>query len=272
MNYSKSIVCIVSPLRNVDKEKEQLKKHFDMVIDNYIIHMIRYCIMPSSYMTCFPFNPYESPYLSEEELSKYTEDNIEPYGVNLNKDCQHEMMLEIVNMYKELKEDSQNPSNRYTVNNNFYTWEDAVVLSIFMNRFHPKRIIEIGSGFSTFRMLDTNEKWCNKAVEINCIEPYPDRLLNGLRENDAFNINKKFVQDIPLTIFGNLQQNDILFIDSSHVVKQGGDILYEYFQIFPILSRGVLIHIQDIFSPFVYPKDWLGEGNAIMRRLFCRHY
>ena len=52
------------------------------------------------------------------------------------------------------------------------------------------RIIEIGSRFFTFRIHDTNEKWCNKEVEINYIEPYPDRLLNGLRENDALNINK----------------------------------------------------------------------------------
>lgn len=262
MEYDENVVCIVSPLRAVEKEKRILCEHFKVVIDNYIVHIIKYCIMPTMYKSCFPFNHYESPYLSLEELDRYSDSIIVPEGVDLNKDYQYIMMMEIARKYPEFKESLKKLGKRYTTNNNYFNWEDAVVLSTFMISFRPKRIIEIGSGHSTFRMLDTNEEWCDNIVSINCIEPYPDRLLSGLHKEEKIKVNKKFVQQMPLTIFEELEENDILFIDSSHVAKSGGDILYEYFRIFPKLKSGVIIHVHDIFYPFIYPKNWLEMGRC----------
>lgn len=72
-----------------------------------------------------------------------------------------------------------------------------------------------------------------------------------------------------ISIFEKLEKNDILFIDSSHVAKPGGDILYEYFKIIPRLQSGVLIHIHDIFYPFTYPKNGYMKEDVIMRHIYC---
>lgn len=81
-----------------------------------------------------------------------------------------------------------------------------------------------------------------------------------MKKNYQLNVNS--VQQCDISIFEKLEKNDILFIDSSHVAKSGGDILYEYFKIIPMLQSGVIIHIHDIFFPFTYPKKWLYEGRC----------
>lgn len=60
-----------------------------------------------------------------------------------------------------------------------------------------------------------------------------------------------------MEIFGELEENDILFIDSSHMIRPEGDVLFEYLEILPSLAKGVIVHIHDIFSPRNYPKQWL---------------
>jgi hypothetical protein len=111
-------------------------------------------------------------------------------------------------------------------------------------------------------MLDTNEVWLDNQVDITCIEPFPDRLYNNIKSTDTLKIKTDFIQNINLNEFENLKENDILFIDSSHVAKAGGDIPYEYFEILPRLKNGVLIHIHDIFSTFSYPTEWLYQSRA----------
>lgn len=125
-----------------------------------------------------------------------------------------------------------------------------------------KRIIEIGSGFSTFAALDTIDKWGNGDIKVTCIEPYPDRLYSRMTDKDreTLDVIPDFVHNVNLSIFDILEKGDILFIDSSHVTKSGGDIPFEYFNILPRLKPGVIIHIHDIYYPFDYPKDWLVRG------------
>ncbi len=79
--------------------------------------------------------------------------------------------------------------------------------------------------FSTCVMLDTNEYWLDNQIEITCIEPYPHRLMENIRNKEKIEIRSEFVQHAPLEVFDSLEANDILFIDSSHVVKAGGDII-----------------------------------------------
>lgn len=91
------------------------------------------------------------------------------------------------------------------------------------------------------------------------IEPYPERLLSLLKEKDNQNhktmVNN--VQDIELEVFDKLNENDILFVDSSHVTKTHSDVNWILFEILPRLKKGVLIHFHDIFYPFEYPKQWV---------------
>src|SRR5690606_33408648 len=61
----------------------------------------------------------------------------------------------------------------------------------------------------------------------------------------------------PIEFFSQLGENDILFIDSSHVLHATSDVRYEYLEILPTLKPGVLVHIHDILLPADYFRSWL---------------
>ena len=132
-----------------------------------------------------------------------------------------------------------------------------------MNAFKPSKIIEIGSGFSSAVMLDTCDlnQELNK-TQITFVEPYPDRLHSLLSDKDNISLYECIVQDTPEDLFRNLDKDDILFIDSSHVSKAGSDVNYLFFEILPLLKSGVIIHIHDIGINFQYPYKWIEEGRA----------
>ena len=264
--YSNNIVCILTPKNGCEIEKEILKDYFDDVIDMYIIHLIKYCMMPLQFEQCYPFNHYESPYLSINEIDEIQDENIGSdvlIGVDLNFINQNHFKEIICNKYNLYNQFLNIPYHRYSIENAWFNKEDALVLMTMMLEFKPKKIIEIGSGFSTCVMLDVNEYCLNNETEITSIEPYPERLLSKIRINEKnYQLNVNSVQQCDISIFEKLEKNDILFIDSSHVAKSGGDILYEYFKIIPMLQSGVIIHIHDIFFPFTYPKKWLYEGRC----------
>ncbi len=132
---------------------------------------------------------------------------------------------------------------------------DGYILYCMVRYLKPKRIIEIGSGDSTLLMAAAAQKNNNDAI-IRSIEPFPNEKLKkgfpGLTEVIA-----KKVQEVFPALFSELEPNDILFIDSSHVLKIDGDVKYEYAQILPKLKSGVIIHIHDIFLPKDYPKQFI---------------
>ena len=166
--------------------------------------------------------------------------------------------------YAELpfKSDKQ-PNIRYQFENNFYSYIDGIVLYSMIRLYKPKRIIEIGSGYSSANMLDTNELFFNNQIDITFIEPYPEERLNSLMKESDKNkttLIQKDVQRVSLDVFKNLQAGDILFVDSTHAVKTGSDVNYILFEILPLLQSGVLIHFHDIHYPFEYPEDWVFSG------------
>ena len=161
---------------------------------------------------------------------------------------------------------------KYKSNKGWFDDGDAGLLHSMILEYKPKRIIEIGSGFSTCVMLDTNEYWLDNQIEITCIEPYPHRLMENIRNKEKIEIRSEFVQHVPLEVFDSLEANDILFIDSSHVVKAGGDIIWEYFHIIPRLKDGVIIHIHDIIYPFTYPERWILQGRAYTEAFILRAF
>jgi hypothetical protein len=128
----------------------------------------------------------------------------------------------------------------------------------------PKRIIEIGSGFSSGLMMEVNEKYFDNKIDITFIEPYPELLYQRMRKGDKsrYKVIPNCVQDVPLDIFKQLKKDDILFIDSTHVSKFNSDVNYEIFNILPELDNGVIIHFHDIFDGFEYPLNWLRDGWA----------
>ena len=153
---------------------------------------------------------------------------------------------------------------RFHHNNNFYSRKDATLLHCMIRNLQPRKIIEVGSGFSSAMILDTNEHFFNNSIELTFIEPYPERLYDNIRpsDRDVVRILRTPAQDVPLSEFAELSEGDILFIDSSHVTKIGSDVNYLLFHVLPHLNPGVFIHFHDIFYPFEYLQHWVEEGRA----------
>lgn len=147
----------------------------------------------------------------------------------------------------------------YTQNSQF-SWLDARALFVLLREWRPRRIIEVGSGYSSLLMGDVNHRFLGGGCEITCIEPYPrpflERGIAGLSR-----VIVQPVQQVPLATFAALEAGDILFIDSSHVAKTGSDVNYLVFDVLPRLARGVRIHIHDIFLPHEYLYSWVVEEN-----------
>jgi hypothetical protein len=123
-----------------------------------------------------------------------------------------------------------------------------------VRHFQPRLIIEVGSGFSSLLLGQAAAK--NKSSQLICIEPFPREFLrNGFIGLQSL-IDKK-VQDVDLEFFSQLESGDILFIDSSHTVKIGGDVNYLFLEVLPRLKPGVIVHVHDIFLPFDYPRAWV---------------
>ena len=132
---------------------------------------------------------------------------------------------------------------------------DAEILYSVIRHFRPRRMIEIGSGNSTLlakAALDLNRAEGHHAEHI-CIEPYSAPWLADLGLTQLI---RERVETLDPAFFQQLDNNDILFIDSSHVVRTGGDVVFEYLEVVPRLRPGVLVHVHDIFLPFEYPLVW----------------
>lgn len=153
---------------------------------------------------------------------------------------------------------------RYYFGNDYYICGEALALFGIMRAAKPRRVIEIGGGFSTAAMLDVDEQFFGGSIEFKIIEPYPDRLLDLLRDTDRqrIDLRKDRVQEIDTSEFDCLQKGDILFVDSSHVSKTDSDVNHLIFRILPALQDGVLIHFHDIYYPFEYPAAWVYESRA----------
>jgi hypothetical protein len=143
-----------------------------------------------------------------------------------------------------------------------------------LRRLRPRHVIEVGSGYSSAAMLDTNDKFLDRQVNFTFIEPYPGRLNSLLTESDRqrCKIHMNRVQDVPLDVFRQLEANDVLFIDSSHVVKIGSDVRHLLWEVLPRLAAGVMIHVHDISWPFEYAADWVLRGNAWNEAYFLRTF
>ncbi len=186
-------------------------------------------------------------------------------GISLNSDEQLRLLGELAPFAAEFDWPSdQRPERRFWVNNLFYIGADPAILFSMIRRFAPRRIVEVGSGFSSALMLDVNELYYNSSIQLTFVEPDPNQLIRLLRPEDqrTMNLITSRVQDVSLDIFDSLAANDILLIDCSHVAKLGSDVNYLMFSVLPRLRPGVLVHIHDIFYPFEYPPDWFREGRA----------
>jgi hypothetical protein len=186
-------------------------------------------------------------------------------GLDLNEAEQFATLQRLKPFYDEQPFKSHPvPGLRYNFANIYFSYADALSLYGLMRLSRPRHIIEVGSGFSSCVMLDTNERFLSGQCQLTFIEPYPDRLLELTTDADRsrFHLIQYKVQDLDLGLFERLGPGDMLFIDSSHVAKAGSDVNFLVFEVLPRLASEVLVHIHDIWYPFEYPRAWLDEGRA----------
>ena len=168
-------------------------------------------------------------------------------GIDFKWDEQLTLVNDLARYSDELRE------LQFDFDNVFFNGFDAAVYYSLIRHLQPQRIVEIGGGYSTQMAVRALAR--NGTGKLTCIEPYPEERLNGAKLD--IELITKRVEEIDIDFFSGLKANDILFIDSSHTVKFGSDVCYEFLEVLPILKPGVWIHVHDIFFPHDYPEEWL---------------
>ena len=132
--------------------------------------------------------------------------------------------------------------------NSEYTYGDADLLWHMVRHYRPSMMVEVGSGYSTRIVAMSGAVGRHIAID-----PQPRADIVGL---DVESIRQP-VQDVGLSLFRELGPGDVLFIDSSHVIRPKGDVLHLYLRVLPELAKGVIVHVHDVFTPWDYPRRWL---------------
>lgn len=222
------------------------------------------------FKTQFAPGHFYSPYPDLNEIKKrkstlFNRSTTTIEGINVKANEQIQLINEISKYYKDLPFLTKNGASgsRYKPGMHAFSYTDAVIYYCLIRKLSPKRIIEIGSGYSSALTLDLKESHLPH-LDVTFIEPYPELLFSLIKKSDSkdYTLLGKPLNEVSLDVFKKLESNDILFIDSTHVSKVGSDVNQIYFEILPKLKKGVVIHIHDVFWPFEYPYEWIKETRA----------
>jgi len=186
-------------------------------------------------------------------------------GIDLNESGQVALFEALTRFYPDQPFTAERQNGfRYFLHNPAFGYCDAIVYYCLLRHVRPRRVIEVGSGYSSCLLLDTNERAFDNSVSCTFIEPYPQLLNSLITDEDRRRITvvARNVQDVAPAVFEELTAGDILFIDSSHVSKTNSDVNYLFFDILPRLPSGVYVHVHDVFFPFEYPKEWVYQGRG----------
>jgi predicted O-methyltransferase YrrM len=226
------------------------------------IRKMRICKAIFRKIGVFPIiDHYNEPLFNPVHLRKPLSMDRNLLGIDFNVHYQLELLNKF-NYNEELEKITLEKKSdiEFYYHNVSFKSGDAEYLYNIIRFYKPSKIIEIGSGYSTLmavKALEENEKEdvAYKCEHI-CIEPYEHKWLEKLKVK----VVREIVEKIDKKLFESLNPNDILFIDSSHMIRPQGDVLYEYLEILPVLKSGVLIHIHDIFTPRDYLEEWVIES------------
>jgi predicted O-methyltransferase YrrM len=171
------------------------------------------------------------------------------------RNCNPEALLSAVRRFESDCARFRTPASRdgYRFDNDYFTSPDAEVAYSMVRESAPRRIVEVGSGFST-RLFRAAIMDGGLSTELVSIDPSPRKDVASIADR-VFAIRLQEVDEAELV--SSLGPGDILFIDSSHKVETGNDVVTLLLRIVPALKPGVLIHLHDIFLPFEYPREWL---------------
>lgn len=198
-------------------------------------------------------------------------------GIALNEQAQLRLLDQLAPYYPQQPfTEEKTPDLRYYFLNDCFSFSDAIFYHCMLRHLKPRRVIEIGIGFSSSVLLDTNDRFFDSAIRCTFIDPEPERMYGLLKPEDAQRIEviPKMLQDVGPGLFNELSAGDILFVDSSHVSKTGSDVNLLFFEILPALAPGVHVHFHDVFYPFEYPREYVYKKLAwnelyLLRAFLC---
>jgi hypothetical protein len=203
------------------------------------------------------YSPFADP--AEVNIPALSEPRALP-GVSIDEPRVLALVEELAVFKAELDQFPRNPNGSVTWSETYPTF-DTIALYSMLRRIKPKRYVEVGCGWSSRASIAALKR--NQDEGASCeslfIEPYPAPYFLELQLPGEFLRQK--IQDVPLDRFKKLESGDVLFIDTSHVLKVQNDVEYELTRVLPSLKRGVWVHVHDIFTPYDYPAEWLvGNG------------
>jgi predicted O-methyltransferase YrrM len=183
-----------------------------------------------------------------------------PAGIDWREPQQERLLREVYARQERLElRTDEGADDEYFTENGQYPAQDAWILEGLLRHLRPRRMIEVGSGFSSLVTARVNREFLGGEMRFTCIEPYPRDFLKceveGITE-----LVINYVQDVPLDLYQELGEGDVLFIDTSHTVKTGGDVPWLFNEVLPRLRPGVYVHVHDVFFPRDYPQKWVFEG------------
>ena len=228
---------------------------------------------PSGYPAWKPPGHFYSPFPDLESVRRRADRIFEPDiqvipGVDLRLEEQLRLGEEFLSHYRpDYFPELATEGRRYYWRNDYFPFGDAFYTDCFLRSMSPARVLEVGSGYSSAVMLDVctelRERGASR-TQLDFVEPNPERLRSLLWEGDEgyCTIHEREVQDVPLELFDALAEGDLLFIDSSHVIKTGSDLWFLFFHVLPRLKPGVWVFLHDITWPMEYPQVWVEEGRA----------
>lgn len=255
-------------LKNIPILKQVVSEIDDLILDRERLHAELVALKRD--MGFVPPGHFYSAIPSLDEVRRcestiFSKLSSKIHGVELNEAKQLKLLNTFVDYYSELPFNAEKSEGlRYYYENKSYEYSDAILLHCMIRHLKPKKIIEVGSGFSSCVTLDTNELFFDNSINTTFIEPYPELFMSLIKDTDINRIKvmPSRLQDVDFAEFESLQENDILFIDSTHVSKINSDVNVIFFDILPKLSSGVYVHFHDVFFPFEYPKEWIYKGIA----------
>ena len=197
---------------------------------------------------------FYSPLTSKLDIERALKTSPSLAGIDLREDAQLDLLRTMAPLWRT------RPRGRYdTPGNRMFPSSDAAILSALIRMVSPKQIVEVGSGYSSAVMLDSRDE----ATQLTFVEPFPERLQRLIRPEDKnWDLIQSPVQETEPGLFRRLNRDDILFIDSTRVMKAGSDVGYLLFRVLPNLAKGVLVHFHDIFYAeygLGYQDSWLAE-------------
>ena len=217
-------------------------------------------------MGVFPLiDHYYEPLFNDQHLKSELSKLRKLPGIKFNEDAQIGLLKQL-NYQNEFdhflkKEIDKSSFSSFKINNGSFAPGDSEFLFNFVRHIKPKKIIEVGCGETTKIIqaaieFNKNENEANNVCSHICIEPYEQPWLENFSNIELI---RKKVENIDLKLFHDLKAGDLLFIDSSHMIRPQGDVLFNFLSIIPSLKKDIYVHVHDIFTPHDYPDAWVKD-------------